>query len=303
MVMVKVPATSANLGPGFDVLGMALDLYNYVELEETAEGLTIQVEGLGVDDIPQNADNIVYQAAKRVFDLADYHPPGLSMRLINEIPVARGLGSSAAAIVGGIVAANYLAGNKLTKDQLLNLATEFEGHPDNVAPALLGGIIVSAQIDGEVFWRKIHGNSKIKTVIAIPEFTLSTKLSREVLPQKVALQDAVFNMGRVGMVIMALLEGDLRLLAKAMEDKLHQPYRSQLVPGMEEVFKQLKNRACPVALSGAGPTLIAFSGNEDENIGQIMQETFSQYGVNCAIKILSPNNIGAEIMDLESGVE
>lgn len=303
MVMVKVPATSANLGPGFDVLGMALDLYNYVELEETAEGLTIQVEGLGIDDIPKNADNIVYQAAKRVFDLADYHPPGLSMKLINEIPVARGLGSSAAAIVGGIVAANYLAGNKLTKDQLLNLATEFEGHPDNVAPALLGGIIVSAQIDGEVFWRKIHGNSKIKTVIAIPEFTLSTKLSREVLPQKVTLQDAVFNMGRVGMVIMALLEGDIRLLAKAMEDKLHQPYRSQLVPGMEDVFKQLKNKACPVALSGAGPTLIAFSGNEDQDIGKIMQETFSQYGVTCAIKILSPNNIGAEIMDVESGVE
>lgn len=296
MVRVKVPATSANLGPGFDTLGMALDLYNYVELDVKGEQLVIEVEGEGVDDIPLDQANIVYQAANRVFTQVDFNPVGLYLKLINNIPVARGLGSSAAAIVGGIVAANQVSGNNLSADELLKIATEFEGHPDNVAPAIFGGIIVSTEVEGEILWQKINPQEHLKLVIAIPDFTLSTKLSRQVLPEKIAFSDAVFNVGRVGMVIMALSRGDFKLLAKVMDDKLHQPYRNQLVPGMIEVLKKVKDFGYPIALSGAGPTLIAFCNNDEDEIGNIMADTFNSFGVSSNIKVLSSNITGAQIV-------
>ncbi|MBS4025433.1 MAG: homoserine kinase [Clostridia bacterium] len=297
MVRVKVPATSANLGPGFDTLGMALDLYNYVELEVTENHLVIEIEGEGAEDIPLDQKNIVYQAAARVFERVGFAPKGVFLKLINHIPVARGLGSSAAAIVGGILAANHVSGNKLTLNELLAIATEFEGHPDNVAPAIFGGIIISAEVDGEILWQKIKPQEDLKLVIAIPEFTLSTKLSRQVLPEKIIFSDAVFNISRVGMVIMALSRGDYKLLTKVMDDKLHQPYRNQLVPGMIEVFKEVKNFGYPIALSGAGPTLISFCDGQEEEIGQIMADTFKGFGVKCRIRVLSPNNCGAEIVE------
>jgi homoserine kinase len=297
MVRVKVPATSANLGPGFDALGMALDLYNYVELELIADQLVIEVEGEGAEDIPVDQKNIVYQAAQRVFSQVGFITEGIYIKLINNIPVARGLGSSAAAIVGGILAANHVSGSVLTPNELLAIATEFEGHPDNVAPAIFGGIVISAEVDGEILWQKIQPQEELKLVIAIPEFTLSTKLSRQVLPEKVPFKDAVFNVSRVGMVIMALSRGDYELLAKVMDDKLHQPYRNQLVPGMIEVFKEVKAFGYPIALSGAGPTLISFCDRQAEAIGQIMADTFQGFGVNCSIKVLSPNNRGVEIVE------
>jgi homoserine kinase len=294
MVRVQVPATSANMGPGFDTLGIALQLYNTVEMEEIEEGLVIDIEGEGADKIPRDSSNIIYQAANTVFKQVNYVPKGIRMKLINNIPVARGLGSSAAAIVGGIVAANFVSGEQLAEKDLLAIATSIEGHPDNVAPALLGGIVVSAMDDEDVKYIKITPPSGLKCIVAIPDFHLSTSAARDVLPTSVSMQDAVFNIGRASLLVGAFISGDLSLLSVAMDDKLHQPYRSNLVPGMKKVFAAAKLAgARGVALSGAGPTLIAFADKNIELITKVMKETFTENGVKVKVLILDPNPIGA----------
>lgn len=294
MVRVQVPASSANLGPGFDTLGMALQLYNIIEMEEIKTGNIIEVEGEGAEEISRDNNNIVYQAAQSVFKLADYQPQGIRIKLINNIPIARGLGSSAAAIVGGIVAANFISGEKLSEKELLTLATSIEGHPDNVAPALLGGIIVSAMDDEEVKYLKIAPPNNLKCVVAIPDFLLSTSSAREVLPQNINLNDAIFNISRASLLVGAFMNGDLSLLNVAMDDKIHQPYRSSLIPGMKKVFAAAKLAgARGVALSGAGPTLIAFSDQNWELIAKVMKETFIENGIQAKVLILEPNPIGA----------
>lgn len=294
MVRVQVPATSANLGPGFDTLGMALQLYNIIEMDEVKTDILIEVEGEGADDIPKDSSNIVYQAAQSVFKLANYQPKGIRIKLINNIPVARGLGSSAAAIVGGIVAANFISGEKLSEKELLSLATSIEGHPDNVAPALLGGIVVSAMADDEVRYLKIAPPNNLKCIVAIPDFLLSTSAAREVLPQSINLSDAIFNISRASLLVGAFINGDLSLLSVAMDDKIHQPYRCSLIPGMKKVFAAAKLAgARGVALSGAGPTLIAFTDKNSKLIAKVMKETFIENGVQAKVLILDPNPIGA----------
>lgn len=294
MVRVQIPATTANMGPGFDTLGMALKLYNIVELDETGNGLSIDVEGDGADKIPRDASNVVYLAAARVFKQVNYEPTGLKIKIINNIPLARGLGSSAAAIVGGLVAANILTGSKLTEKDLLNIATDIEGHPDNVAPALLGGIIVSVQAEGEVRYSKIDPPSKLKCVVAVPDFTLPTKLAREVLPSCVSMSDAVFNISRSSLLVTALIKQDFNLMSAAMDDRLHQPYRANLVPGMKKVFAAAKLAgARGIVLSGAGPTLIAFCDDNAAHIAGVMKETFLQSGIHSKVMELEPNPVGA----------
>ncbi|HHW44215.1 MAG TPA: homoserine kinase, partial [Desulfotomaculum sp.] len=236
MVRVQVPATTANMGPGFDCLGMALKLYNTVEMVRTGAGLSIEVHGEGAFDIARDESNVVYRAALRLFKQVNCDPGGLRIRLINNIPVARGLGSSASAIVGGLIAANILAGSRLSHRELLSLAAAVEGHPDNVAPAMLGGIIISTLVEGEVRYLKIDPPPGLKVAVAIPDFPLSTRSAREVLPQQVSMADAVFNLGRVALLVAAMQQGRLEFLSTAMEDRLHQPYRSTLVPGMKKVL-------------------------------------------------------------------
>lgn len=299
MVRVQVPATTANMGPGFDTMGMALKLYNVVEMEASGLGLQIEVEGDGADQIPRDKRNIVYTAAARVFKATGFAPKGLRIKIINNIPLARGLGSSASAIVGGLVAANIVAGNQLGEKELLNIATEIEGHPDNVAPALLGGIVISAMVEGEVKYSKITAPSKLKCVVAIPDFTLPTKLAREVLPQYVPIGDAVFNISMTALLVSALINGDFNLLATAMDDKIHQPYRANLVPGMKKVFAAAKLAgARGIVLSGAGPTLIAFCDENAPFIASVMKETFCKSGINARVVELEPNPVGAVALEI-----
>lgn len=294
---VRVPATSANLGPGFDTLGMAFNLYNMVEMDFRPSGLVIEVEGLGKEFIPTNETNIVYQSAMRVFKLAGVEVPGLYMKLVNEIPLARGLGSSAAAIVGGVVAANCLCGGVLGVDALLQIATDVEGHPDNVAPALLGGFTIAGMENGKVRSVRLDPLSGLKAVVAVPEFSLSTHKSRGVLPANVSMQDAVFNVSRTAFLVAALCLGHVELLSMAMEDRLHQPYRCSLVPGMEQVWQAAKDAgAMSAALSGAGPCLLAFAMQNTAKIGQAMQATFAQNGVQAEILVLSPDRAGAMVV-------
>lgn len=300
MIRVQVPATTANLGPGFDCLGMALELYNIIELIPASRGLVIEASGEGAAEIPRDERNLVYQAAQRVFRQLDCHPPGLKLRLLNQIPVARGLGSSTSAIVGGIIAANLLAGGKLSIKEIITLASSLEGHPDNVAPAVLGGIVVAVQADGEVKYLKIQPPQGLKGVVAVPDFPLATKTSREILPSQVSFQDAAFNVGRAALLIAALQQGDLTLLGVAMEDRLHQSFRSSLVPGFKKVLAAAKLAgARGVTLSGAGPTVIAFADSNFDLIARVMGDTFRQNGVKSKVMILKPSPIGARALEVK----
>jgi len=303
MIRVQVPATTANLGPGFDTLGMALQLYNFVEMEEIDQGLQIEVEGEGWQFIPLNDSNLVIKVADMVFKRVRYQPKGLRVRLINNVPVASGLGSSATAIVGGLVAANVLSGNKLSRKELLVMATSLEGHPDNVAPALLGGLVVSAVVDGDVKYIKINPPVNMRCVVATPEFPLSTKKAREVLPHQVSMSDAVFNISRTALLVSSLMQGDLTLMSVAMDDRLHQPYRCSLIPGMKKVFAAVKLAGAKgVALSGAGPTLIAFTAGGEEHIVKVMKDTFKESGVKCRVRIVDPTPEGASWVAYKQGV-
>lgn len=300
MVRVQVPATTANLGPGLDCLGMALKLYNIIELEQQDKGMSIEVMGEGAFEIARDEKNIVYQAVLRLFKQINYPLKGLRIKLINHIPVARGLGSSAAAIVGGLIGANVLAGARLSLREILTLAAKIEGHPDNVAPAVYGGIVISVPADNEIKCLKISPPPELKVVISIPNYPLMTKKSREALPQHVSLQDAVFNLGRVALLIAALHQGDLSFLATAMEDRLHQPYRASFIPGMKKIFAAARLAgARGVTISGAGPTVAAFTDSNSEHIAQVMNETFKENGVLAKIMVLDPSPTGAMALEVK----
>lgn len=300
MIRVQVPATTANLGPGFDCLGMALEFYNVVEIIPISQGTVIEVSGEGANEIPKDEKNLVYQAVQRVFRQVGYSPSGLKLRLSNQIPVARGLGSSTSAIVGGVIAANLLSGGKLSLKEIISLASLLEGHPDNVAPAVLGGIVVSVQVEGEVKYLKIQPPQGLKCVVAIPDFPMFTKASRDMLPSQVSFQDAVFNVGRTALLVAALQQGDLSLLGAAMEDRIHQSMRSSIIPGFKKVLAAAKLAgARGVTLSGAGPAVIAFADSNLDLIARVMGDTFRQNGVKCRVLVLKPSPVGARALEIK----
>lgn len=299
MIRVQVPATTANLGPGFDCLGMALELYNVVEFSKIPHGLIIEVEGEGAGELVCNEGNLVYRAAKRVFDRIGYLPNGLRIRLINSIPVGRGLGSSASAIIGGIIAANRLCGAELSQREMLTLACSMEGHPDNIAPALLGGLVIYVSVDDEITWTKIDLPLGLKAVVAVPDFAINTRDTREALPHMVTMRDAVFNIGRAALLVAALQKGDLSVLGTAMDDKLHQPFRAGMIPGYKKVISAARLAgARGVALSGAGPAIIALAENNQELIAEVMKATFRESGVNARSLILAPSPVGARALEV-----
>ena len=298
-VRVIVPATTANMGPGFDTLGMALGLYNIVELESTTDGrITVSVEGEGAGELPCDESNLVCRAASRLWEQVDFPVEGFKVHLINNIPLARGLGSSAAAIVGSLVAANLLSGGRLSADEILALATEFEGHPDNAAPALLGGFVVSVKDGDQVRAMQLPVPPRLRAVVAIPDFELSTEAARNALPKEVSMQDATFNISRTAMLVGALATGQMRYLRHAFQDRLHQPYRASLIPGFEKVAAAGQAAgARGVVLSGAGPTVIAFYTNREQGglIGAAMKKAFAEAGVKCETLLTSLVSHGARV--------
>jgi homoserine kinase len=262
MIDVKVPATSANIGPGFDCLGIALNMYNHFYVEETDGGLSIS----GCEEIFRNETNLFYISMKKCFEKIGCIDKikGLNIRIETDIPVSRGLGSSASCIVGGILAANEIGKGNLPIDVMLELASEIEGHPDNVTPALLGGMTVSVSEGGRVYYQKVNLPKGIRFCSIIPDFTLSTKDARSVLPDYIPRQDGIFNIARVSLLISALSNGDLDLIKIACMDKLHQPYRESLIPGYGEIIDECRNLNClGVFLSGAGPTIMTLIREED----------------------------------------
>lgn len=255
MIKVRIPATSANLGSGFDSLGLAVTLYNYVFMEE-AEGCRITaIDGA---DIPTDENNLVYVAAKRLYALCGRPFPGLRILQENNIPLARGLGSSSACVVGGLFGANALLGGPVGRDEIINVAAAIEGHPDNVTPAMLGGLVTTALDGGKVFYVKQEIAADLRFVTFVPDFELQTSVARAALPKEVSHRDAVFNLSRAALMSASLYSGKYENLRIGADDRLQQPYRLPLIPGAEQVFSAAYELgAYAVYISGAGSTLMA----------------------------------------------
>jgi homoserine kinase len=290
---VRVPATSANLGPGFDVLGLALGLYNDIAYEE-AERVVVIIEGEGAGRLDTGDDNVVARAAHMVYQTAGRRFPGAAIRCVNRIPTARGLGSSAAAWVGGLIAANAALGSPLDRDAILALACRAEGHPDNVAAALLGGLTVSCAAGDRVTAVSLPVSAEIGWVVLVPETESSTREARAVLPATVSRSDAVFNLQRLGLLLASIASGDIDLLGLAMEDRLHQPQRRALFPWMESVRQAaLDAGALGCVLSGAGPSLLAALRGSGEPVARAMERAFREAGMAGRAAALPVDTTGA----------
>lgn len=302
-VVVRVPASVANLGSGFDAMGMALNLYNVVELEETGAGYQIEVAGEGEQVLPRDKSNLVAQAINRLFEVSSHPASGWRLYLSNNIPLQSGLGSSAAAIVGGLVAANAVAGYPLSLKQILSQAIALEGHPDNVAAALMGGVVVivpeenaaadNASAAPDYLYTCFKPPAGLVAYTVIPGFTLSTSLARHILPEQVSLKDAVFNLARAAMLAMALRDGDWDKLGTAMQDRIHQPYRAHLIEGLEEMLQAARLAGAYGAfLGGAGPSVVAL-GPPGSKAGEVMRKVFMAHGAEARVLELQPSPFGA----------
>lgn len=295
LITFKIPATSANIGSGFDSIGLALTLYNEIQIfsNEGSKKIEFEIFGEGEDEISKK-DNMIYSAMKLVFKKLKSKPDkGYIIKCINRIPLSRGLGSSSAAIIGGLLSANYILGNKLTIEKdILNMAVQIEGHPDNVAPAILGGIISGVVKKNEDFkYVKIKPPKNLNAIVAIPDFYLSTEIARNILPKEIKRADAIFNISRAAMLTSALLSNRLDLLEVATEDKIHQDYRAKFIPNLNELFKETKKAgAYSVTISGAGSSILALVKNDKNIINKVskaMQLSFRKKNVCSVIKVLN----------------
>jgi homoserine kinase len=293
---VEVPATSANLGPGFDALGMALGLKNtvYVEPSEVGE---VQIAGEGAGELSRGPDNLVYEALLFASRRIGVTPPSVRLRCENAIPLARGLGSSSAAIVAGLLTGNRLHGDPLSTAELLDLAVEIEGHPDNVAPALLGGVRVCVGGEHGAVQTAVRLARPLKAVLFVPDFPMETEAARRLLPASVALADAVFNVGRAALLVAALAGGSYDLLREATRDRLHQGPRSALFPAMTTFFgAALEAGALGAFLSGSGSTLLALAEREAQAVAQAFDATATCQGVAGRTLVVAVGVEGARVL-------
>jgi len=300
-VVVRVPASTANLGPGFDALGLALGLYNEIEVEIGGQGLQLTIEGEGAERLQSlGAQNLVARAVTGTLHRFGLKPEGFRLRMLNRIPLSRGLGSSSAAALGGVAAASTLAGVSLRPEELLDLALPLEGHPDNIAPALLGGLTVATVVEGQVRCVKLPVPAALQAVAVIPDFRLSTAKARQALPPTVPRSDVVFNVGRVALFLAAMQTGRMDLLREAARDRLHQPYRAALVPGMMEVLAEGERAgAFACFLSGAGPTLLALVGEEGGEVGARMAAAWKERtGVEARVCLLPIDQDGLVVLEV-----
>ncbi|HET9906680.1 MAG TPA: homoserine kinase [Anaerolineales bacterium] len=291
MIKIRVPATSANLGPGFDCLGLALHIWNEVSFEES-DSITYQVTGEGADKLNHRPINLLTDSFKKVYEVCGKELHGIHIQAHNNILHSSGLGSSAAAIVAGIYGANEILGAPLDIYALVKLATEIEGHPDNVAPALLGGLVVSVVTDREIITRR-YEIPALAIVIVKPDVQWQTRTARSVLPDTVSRADAIYNIGRTALVIDTLRNGDLDLLQKVMDDRIHQPYRLKHIAGGLAAYEAARQLGA-AALSGAGPSIICFVSREKaENAKEELIDVFMKQGIQSQGLITKPSSSGA----------
>lgn len=312
-VSVKVPATTANIGPGFDCLGMALPLYNTITIEETVlpgTGVEINVisessaiDELALEHIPLDENSLVYKAVELLYNSIGQTPGELKINIHSSIPVARGLGSSASVVVGALIAANELLGHPADEVALLSIASELEGHPDNITPAIIGGLVLASQEDdGTVIYRKLEWPSEWAITVCIPDFELSTDIARSVLPKEVPMKDAIFNAQRLGMFVQAVHTKDTELMKLALKDRLHQPYRMKLMPGLDKIMDNLKfiDSVLGCVISGAGSSILIISEKNDlDKIKNVVKETWADQNIKCEIRTMNVEQNGAQIVSNE----
>lgn len=271
MIRIQVPATSANLGSGFDSLGIALTMYNQVYMEVCDQ---IDISSNDGVDIPSDESNLIYWSAKHLYEECGKRLPGLRIIQENNIPMTRGLGSSSACIVAGLLGANRFLGAPLSAQDLINLAAKMEGHPDNTTPALMGGLVTSAMDGGRIYSVSVPVAHNIRFGVFIPPFELKTEVARGVLPEQYSREDAVYNLSRSALMTSSLFSGSLQNLRVAVQDKLHQPYRKSFIPGLDTVFRlSYELGSYGTYISGAGPTVISIT--DDKGIGVFKEHALS----------------------------
>ena len=305
LVRVKAPATTANMGPGYDCLGMALDVWNTIEIEVLDSGEpVVEVTGEGAGELETGRDNLVYRSMEFLFQDAEQEMPMVRIRCDNAIPLARGMGSSAAAIAGGLVAANAICSQDYTPNDLLEMAATIEGHPDNVAAAVLGGmqLVISDKTEegSRLYTVPINVPPELHAVVFVPQVRIATEDARAVLPEKVTVADAVHNMGRVGLLVASMATNHPEYLAIATQDLLHQPYRQPLFPAMKVIFKAaLDAGALGVFLSGSGSTVLALTQGREMTVAYEMAEAARQASVEGNVSVTQPTVRGAHLIGQE----
>ena len=298
MIKLRVPATSANMGAGFDTLGVAVGLYNRMMIEEIPEGLEV-INKNTQSFIPQDTSNLIYRAMAELFDYVGYEQKGYRITQDSQIPMTRGLGSSSACIIGGMLAANIISGRQLSYQEIIHLAATMEGLPDNVGPALFGGFCVSLMDDDKTIIKSTKLKSHIKFAVIIPDFFVATKKSRGVLPSKIDFKDAVFNVGHASMFQAAMLTCDMKALEIGVKDKLHQQYRKSYVDGMEDIFEKTYHLGSHATyLSGSGPTILSILDGNYDGFKAGMEEYFKTNGLEWKCMILPIDNVGAVVSEI-----
>ncbi len=298
MMHIKVPATSANMGPGFDSIGVALELYNHLWFEEIEQGVEIIVKKEHEIKIPTDKNNLIYKTMVDFFAETGNVMPGVRLIQKDDIPMVRGLGSSAACIVAGLLAANHMSGCHYSREQLAQIAAKIEGHPDNSNPALFGGMVVGALDHNEMRHVKLDLPKDLVFAIMVPDFPVSTEDSRKVLPDMYTKADAIFNASRAALLVASIYAGDYENLAMAMQDRIHQPYRSQLIPDMDRIFKAAKNYGALASyLSGAGSTLMAVLTEDKAEVFQQKMAAYLKAIPNeWQLTLLKPDTKGAQLI-------
>jgi homoserine kinase len=296
-LVIRTPATSANLGPGFDCLGMAVDLYNelWIKPQEQGQESVISVEGYG-GDRAASPNNLIYTTYCRAYkEMTGNAAPPVALHCINRIPFARGLGSSSAAIVSGLAVAQILSGKAFDRDSLLRFAAQADGHPDNVLPALLGGVVVGfMEPDGHVVAEKLDPPQGLYAYALIPDYELKTADARAALPATYSRADAVFNMGHLGVLVAALASGNMDFIARGLADRIHEPYRLPLMPGIPQAKEAaLEAGALAAVVSGAGSTMLILS-DHPQDFGQA-KEVLNRQGIDARLIEVAPIDQGVQI--------
>ena len=299
-IKVRVPGSSANMGPGFDSLGLALTIYNYIEAEETEQGLSIEIRDAETKEfLPTDEKNLVYKSMKYLFEKAGYTPKGLKLTLTSEVPVTRGLGSSSACIVGGLVAANELSGRKFSHREIMTMATKIEGHSDNVCAAYLGGFTVSVFDKDEVFYYSHKIDGDLKCLVLIPDYAVTTQKARNTLPGYYPKRDVAFNISHASLLVASMVSGNYDNLLCAIDDRVHEQYRKIFIDGYQKLYNKLKTYgALGTYISGSGPTLASIIEADDaesflEDIKEYTDKAFPMWSV----KLLDIDNEGAKVIE------
>ena len=301
-IKVKSPASSANLGPCFDCAGIALPLYNIVKTKKTNDGKIVVIidEKGDVRRFEVDEKNIIFQSFKKFHEKTNTQMIGYEVNVETEIPIARGLGSSASVIAGALIGANELNGKPLSEHDLINIAASIEGHPDNTTPALTGGFVVaSIEDDGTVLYEKIKWCDDWKISVCIPDYKLLTELARSVLPKEINFKDAVYNIQKSAQLITAITNGNEDIMRSALKDRIHQPYREKLIPGMVDIIEKLREEqnVLGCVLSGAGPTLAVITkGDNIDNVKQIVHKIWYDLDIKYQIMKFDPTNQGATVI-------